>query len=107
MPARLAPKGINVKEAYQTFSTDPTDSFNAIAGTLGTNRLQHLNVSLAWCSRVSGPWSDSRISSAFRQSWFAPIITERVAPLLSSLGLAPWICRSAIESQTLRVPKPS
>jgi hypothetical protein len=31
VPARLAPKGINVKKAYQTFRTDPTDSFNVIA----------------------------------------------------------------------------
>jgi hypothetical protein len=45
--ARLAPEGINVKEAYQTFGTDTMDSFNVIAGALGTNRLRHLNVSLA------------------------------------------------------------
>ena len=43
VPARFAPKGINVKEAYQTFRTDPTDSFNVIAGALGTNRLWPLN----------------------------------------------------------------
>ena len=68
-PARLAPEGINVKEAYQTFRTEPTDSFNVFTGAPWTNRLRHLNVSLAWCSRVrcvSGPWSDSRISSAFK-----------------------------------------
>jgi hypothetical protein len=47
VPARFAPKGINVKKAHQTFRTDPTDSFNVIAGALGTNRLRPLNVSLA------------------------------------------------------------
>ena len=47
MTARLAPEGINVEEAYQTFETDTMGSFNVIAGALGTNRLRHLNVSLA------------------------------------------------------------
>ena len=41
VPARLAPEGINVKEAYQTLRTDPTDSFNVFAGALGTNWLLH------------------------------------------------------------------
>src|SRR4030095_11833619 len=36
---------------------------------------------------VSGPWSDSRISSAFKTVMFAPIITERVAPFFHLLGL--------------------
>jgi hypothetical protein len=42
-PARLAPEGINVKEAHQTSRTDPTDSFNVFAGAPRTNhrRLQH------------------------------------------------------------------
>ena len=53
VPARLAPKGINVKEAQQPFKTVSTDPFNVVAGTLGTNQLRHLNVSLAWCSRVA------------------------------------------------------
>jgi len=54
VPACLALKRINVKEAYQTFRTDPTDSFNVIAGALGTNRLPHLNVSLASQSLLLG-----------------------------------------------------
>jgi hypothetical protein len=41
MAARLAPEGINIKEAYQTFRTEPTDSFNVFAGALGTNWLGH------------------------------------------------------------------
>jgi hypothetical protein len=35
-----------------------------------------------------------------------PGFTERVAPLLSFLVLAPWICRSAIGSPSLHVPRP-
>src|SRR5262245_47537486 len=42
VPARLAPEGINVEDAHQTFRTNSTDSFNIIAGTLGTNRLSHV-----------------------------------------------------------------
>jgi hypothetical protein len=38
VPARFAPEGINVKDAHQTFKTVSTDSFNVIAGALGTNR---------------------------------------------------------------------
>jgi hypothetical protein len=41
VPARFAPEGINVEDAHQTFKTDSTDSFNEIAGTLGTSRLRH------------------------------------------------------------------
>jgi hypothetical protein len=37
----LAPEGINVKEAGQTFRTDPTDSFDVFAGAPRTNRLRH------------------------------------------------------------------
>ena len=40
-PARLAPEGLNVKEAYQTFRTEPTDSFNVFTGAPWTNRLRH------------------------------------------------------------------
>jgi len=39
--ARFAPEGINVKEAYQTFRANPTDSFNVFAGAPGTNRRLH------------------------------------------------------------------
>jgi len=50
--ARLAPEGVNVKEAYQTFKTDPTDSFNVYAGTFGTGRWLQLNLFSADFSRV-------------------------------------------------------
>ena len=112
VPARLAPKGIDVKETYQTFRTDPTNSFNVIAGALGTNRLRHLNVSLAWCSRVRCvSVNHSRIrgfQAPLRRSWFVPIINHRTRSSPSFISWAcPVICRSAIESQILRVPKPS
>jgi hypothetical protein len=47
VPAHLAPEGINAKEAYPTFRTDPMDSFNIFAGAFGTNGLRHLDLSLA------------------------------------------------------------
>src|SRR5262245_2141657 len=39
VPARLAPEGINVKEAHQTFKTIPSGSSDIVAGTLGTTNL--------------------------------------------------------------------
>src|SRR6266550_5050319 len=93
VPARLAPKGIDVKEAYQTFRTDPTDSFNLIAGALGTNRLRHLNVSLAWCSRVRCvSVVRGRIrgfQAPLRRSWFAPKINHRTRSAPSFIS---WAC---------------
>src|SRR5262249_46856989 len=40
VPARLAPEGINVKDAHQTFKTVPSGcSSDIVAGTLGTMNL--------------------------------------------------------------------
>ena len=41
VPARLAPEGINVKEAHQTFRTDPTDALNVFARAFWTNSFRH------------------------------------------------------------------
>ena len=41
VPAPLAPKGINVKEAHQTFKTDATGSLNIFARAFGTNSFRN------------------------------------------------------------------
>ena len=50
-PAGSAPERINVKEAYQTFRTEPTDSFNVSLDTLD-KPVAALNLPTAGFSRV-------------------------------------------------------
>ena len=41
MATPLAPEGINVEKAYQTFRANPADSVDVFAGAFGANCVRH------------------------------------------------------------------